>query len=164
MTYTFKIKDKVYKIDIEKEKDQTVVQIDEKDIPVEFQKIDDNLYSIILEGKSLTIGVLRNGKKLQIFMDGDLFEIEAISERDQRKSPQELSGVQELKSPMPSRIVKILKEVGDAVEVDEGVIVLEAMKMESELKSPIEGKVTDILVNEGDAVEAGISLLIVSSE
>ena len=43
MTYTFKIKDKVYTINIEKEKDQTVVQIDEKDIPVEFQKIDDNL-------------------------------------------------------------------------------------------------------------------------
>lgn len=164
MTYTFKIKDKVYTINIEKEKDQTVVQIDEKDIPVEFQKIDDNLYSIIIEGKSLTIGVLRNGNKLQIFMDGDLFEIEAISERDQRKSPQELSGVQELKSPMPSRVVKILKEVGDDVEVDEGVIVLEAMKMESELKSPIQGKVTDILVNEGDAVEAEVSLLIVSSE
>jgi pyruvate carboxylase subunit B len=164
MTYTFKIKDKVYTINIEKEKDQTVVQINEKDIPVEFQKIDDNLYSIIIEGKSLTIGVLRNGNKLQIFMDGDLFEIEAISERDQRKSPQELSGVQELKSPMPSRVVKILKEVGDDVEVDEGVIVLEAMKMESELKSPIQGKVTDILVNEGDAVEAEVSLLIVSSE
>jgi pyruvate carboxylase subunit B len=65
---------------------------------------------------------------------------------------------------MPSRVVKILKEVGDDVEVDEGVIVLEAMKMESELKSPIQGKVTDILVNEGDAVEAEVSLLIVSSE
>ncbi len=164
MTYTFKIKDKVYKINIEKENEQTVVQIDEKDIPVEFEKIDDNLYSIILEGKSLTIGVLRDGKKLQVFMDGDLFEIEAISERDQRKAPQELSGVQNLKAPMPSRVVKILKEVGDAVEVDEGVIVLEAMKMESEIKSPIEGKVTDIMVNEGDAVEAGISLLIISSE
>ncbi len=164
MTYTFKIKDKVYKIDIEKEKDQTVIQIDEKDIPVEFHKIDDHMYSIILEGKSITIGVLRNGKKLQIFMDGNLFEIEAISERDQRKAPQTLSGVQEIKSPMPSRVVKILKEVGDEVLVDEGVIVVEAMKMESELKSPIEGKVTDLLVNEGDAVEAGTSLLIVSSE
>ncbi len=164
MTYTFKIKDQVYKIDIEKEKDQTVIQIDGKDIPVEFQKIDDNLYSIILENKSLTIGVSRNGKKLQVFMDGDLYEVEAISERDQRKSPQKLSGVQEIKSPMPSRIVKILKEVGDEVEVDEGVIVLEAMKMESELKSPIEGNVTDVLVNEGDSVEAETSLLIVSSK
>ncbi len=164
MTYTFKIKDKVFSVEIEKEKDQTVVKINEKDIPVEFEKIDDNLYSIILDGKSLTIGVLKDGKNLQVFMDGDLFEIQAISERDQRKSSQVLSGVQEIKSPMPSRVVKILKEVGDEVVADEGVVVVEAMKMESELKSPIDGKVTDVAVTEGDAVEAGTTLLIVSSE
>ncbi|MGB3729656.1 MAG: hypothetical protein WBA70_10460, partial [Thermodesulfobacteriota bacterium] len=92
MTYTFKIKDQVFSVDIDKEKDQTVVKINEKDIPVEFEKIDNNLYSIILNGKSLTIGVLKNGNNIQVFMDGDLFEIEAISERDQRKSSQVLSG------------------------------------------------------------------------
>jgi len=164
MTYTFKIKDRIFSVDIDHENEQTVIKIDDKEIPVEFEKIDDNLYSIILEGKSLTIGVLKDGKHLQVFMDGDLFEIEAISERDQRKSSQTLSGVQEIKSPMPSRVVKILKNVGDEAGADEGVIVVEAMKMESELKSPIEGKVTDVLVNEGDAVEAGTTLLIVSSE
>lgn len=164
MTYTFKIKDQVFSVEIEQEKDQTIVKINEKDIPVEFEKIDNNLYSIILNGKSLTIGVLKNGNSIQVFMDGDLFEIEAISERDQRKSSQVLSGVQEIKSPMPSRVVKILKEIGEQVAADEGIVVVEAMKMESELKSPIEGKVTDILVNEGDAVEAGNTLLIVSSE
>jgi len=164
MTYTFKIKDKVFSVEINQEKDQTVVQINEKDIPVEFEKIDKNLYSIILDGKSLTIGVLKDGKNIQVVMDGDLFEIEAISERDQRKSSQTLSGVQEIKSPMPSRVVKILKEIGDEVAADEGIVVVEAMKMESELKSPIEGKVTDVLVNEGDAVEAGNTLLIVSSD
>ena len=97
-------------------------------------------------------------------MDGDLFIIEAISERDQRKSSQALSGVQEIKSPMPSRVVKILKDVGDEVSADEGVVVVEAMKMESELKSPIEGKVTEVLVSESDAVEADTTLLIISSE
>ncbi len=164
MTYTFKIKDKVFSVEINQEKDQTVVQINEKDIPVEFEKIDKNLYSIILDGKSLTIGVLKDSKNIQVVMDGDLFEIEAISERDQRKSSQTLSGVQEIKSPMPSRVVKILKEIGDEVAADEGIVVVEAMKMESELKSPIEGKVTEVLVNEGDAVEAGNTLLIVSSD
>ncbi|GJM16122.1 MAG: acetyl-CoA carboxylase biotin carboxyl carrier protein subunit [Thermodesulfobacteriota bacterium] len=164
MTYTFKIKDKVFSVEIEQEKDQTVVKINEEGRPVEFEKIDDYIYSIIVDGKSLTIGVLKNGNNIQVFMDGDLFEIEAISERDQMKSSQVLSGVQEIKSPMPSRVVKILKEIGDEVDADEGIVVVEAMKMESELKSPIEGKVTDVLVNEGDAVEAGNTLLIVSSD
>ncbi len=164
MTYTFKIKDQVFSVEIDQEKDQTIVNINEKEVPVEFEKIDANLYSIILEGKSLTIGVLKNGKSVQVFMDGNLYEFEAISERDQRKSSHLLSGVQEIKTPMPSRVVKILKDVGDEVAADEGVVVVEAMKMESELKSPIEGKVTEVMVAEGDAVEAGNTLLVVSSE
>ena len=65
---------------------------------------------------------------------------------------------------MPSRVVKLLKKQGDEVEADEGVAVVEAMKMESELKSPIKGEVKDVFVNEGDAVEAGTVLLVVSSE
>lgn len=164
MSYTFKIKDQVFNIEVDQEKEQTTVKINDKEIPVEAEKIDSNLYSIIMEGKSITIGVLKNQKNIQVFMDGDLFTIEAISERDQRKSAQVLSGVQEIKSPMPSRVVKILKDVGDEVSTDEGVAVVEAMKMESELKSPIDGKVTDVLANEGDAVEANTTLLIVSSE
>ena len=164
MTYTLKIKDRVFSVEIDNEDDQTIVQINEKEVPVEFQKIDDNLFSIILDGKSLTIGVLKKGNNIQVFMDGNLYEFEAISERDQRKSSHLLSGVQEVKSPMPGRVVKILKKIGEEVATDEGVVVVEAMKMESELKSPIDGKVTDVLVNEGDAVEAGSTLLIVSSE
>jgi biotin carboxyl carrier protein len=65
---------------------------------------------------------------------------------------------------MPSRVVKILKKVGDDVQAGEGVIVVEAMKMESELKSNIEGKVTEIKVEEGDAVESGTALVTLSSE
>jgi pyruvate carboxylase subunit B len=65
---------------------------------------------------------------------------------------------------MSSRVVKILKSLGDEVKLDEGVVVVEAMKMESELKSPINGTVKDIKTKEGDSVEAGTVLLIVSSE
>jgi len=57
----------------------------------------------------------------------------------------------------------LLKDVGEEVKVDEGVIVVEAMKMESELKSSIDGKVIDIRVEEGDAVEGGTVLLSLSS-
>jgi len=65
---------------------------------------------------------------------------------------------------MPSRVVKILKEEGDSVELDEGVIVVEAMKMESELKAPSSGKIKEIRVSEGDAVESGTILVVLSAE
>ncbi len=164
MTYTFKIFDQIYKITLEEEEGQLRVELDGGSYAVDFQKIEDNLYSFLIDGKSSTMGVFRKGKKVQVFLDGDLYELEAVSEREQRKTSHIVSGIQEIKSPMPSRVVKVLKGEGDEVALDEGLIVVEAMKMESELKSPIAGKVKSVMVKEGDAVELGTVLLVVSSE
>ena len=164
MTYTFKIQDQIYKITLEKEEGQLQAEIDGNTVPVDFVKLENNLYSLLVDGKSMTVGVVRKGRKLQVFIDGDLYELEAVSEREQRKTSHIISGVQEIKSPMPSRVVKILKGEGDEVAADEGVIVVEAMKMESELKSPIAGQIKNVMVKEGDAVESGTVLLVVSSE
>jgi biotin carboxyl carrier protein len=164
MTYTFKFLDRLYKINLEKDDHQLQMEIDSNSIPVDFEKIENNLYSILINGQSKKIGVLKKGKKLQVFLDGDLYELEAVSEREQRKTSQIATGVQEIKSPMPSRVVKILKGEGDEVAAEEGIIVVEAMKMESELKTPIAGIIKEIMVKEGDTVESGTVLLIVSSE
>ncbi|HKQ32085.1 MAG TPA: biotin/lipoyl-containing protein [Thermodesulfobacteriota bacterium] len=164
MTYTFKIRDQICKITLEEEDGQLRAEIDGNSIPVDFVKIENNLYSMLVNGKSMTVGVVRKGRKVQVFIEGDLYELEAVSEREQRKTSHIVSGVQEIKSPMPSRVVKILKGEGDEVTSDEGLIVVEAMKMESELKSPIAGKIKNIMVKEGDTVESGTVLLVVSSE
>jgi pyruvate carboxylase subunit B len=164
MTYTFKIRDQIYKISLEKEDSLLQVEIEGRSVEVDFERIEDNLYSVLMDGKSMTIGVFRKGKKVQVFIEGELYELEAVSEREQRKTSHIVSGIQEIKSPMPSRVVKILKGEGDEVAPDEGLIVIEAMKMESELKSPIAGKIKNLTVKEGDAVESGTVLLVVSSE
>ncbi len=164
MTYTFKIRDQIYKITLENEDGQLQAEIEGRSIPVDFEKIEDDLYSVLIDGKSVSIGVFRKGRKVQVFIEGELYELEAVSEREQRKTSHIVSGIQEIKSPMPSRVVKILKGEGDEVAPDEGLIVVEAMKMESELKSPIAGKVKNVMVKEGDAVESGTVLLVVSSE
>ncbi len=164
MIYTFKFQDQTYKINLEEEGKETVVEIEGKKIPVEFQKIDENFYSILLGGKSIGVGILKRGKRVDVFVEGDLYEFESISDREREKAKGAVSGVQEIKSPMPSRVVKILKKGDEEVKEGEGVIVIEAMKMESELKSPIEGKVKEIKVKEGDAVESGTVLLVISSE
>ncbi|MCI0481329.1 MAG: biotin/lipoyl-binding protein [Candidatus Dadabacteria bacterium] len=164
MTYTFKIRDQIYKITLEKEDGQLQAEIEGTSITVDFEKIEDDLYSVLIDGRSISIGVFRKGKKVQVFIEGELYELEAVSEREQRKTSHIVSGIQEIKSPMPSRVVKILKGEGDEVAPDEGLIVVEAMKMESELKSPIAGKVKNLMVKEGDAVESGAVLLVVSSE
>ncbi len=70
------------------------------------------------------------------------------------------SGTQEIRAQMPGRIVKLLVAKGDSVETEQGLLVIEAMKMENEIRSPIDGVVTEVGVTEGDPVE-GQALLVV---
>ena len=62
---------------------------------------------------------------------------------------------------MPGKIVKVEVQAGEAVSEGQGIVIVEAMKMENEIPSPIDGVVTDIQVSEGDTVEAGAVLFMV---
>jgi biotin carboxyl carrier protein len=64
-------------------------------------------------------------------------------------------GRQQVTAYMPGRVVAILKEAGDAVEAGEGIVVLEAMKMENEIQAESSGTLTKVLVETGQAVDAG---------
>ena len=71
------------------------------------------------------------------------------------------AGTQQVRSPMPGKVVKLLVKAGDAVKARQGLVVVEAMKMENELRSPKDGRVSDVLVAEGASVEAGRLLVVV---
>ncbi|HZS38549.1 MAG TPA: biotin/lipoyl-containing protein, partial [Polyangia bacterium] len=68
------------------------------------------------------------------------------------------SGPLSVKSPMPGKVVKVLVRAGDDVKAGQGIVVVEAMKMENELKAPRDGKIKEVQVQEGQAVEAGQTL------
>ena len=70
-------------------------------------------------------------------------------------------GEQSITAPMPGRVVRVLVGPGDEVAVRQGVVVVEAMKMENELRSPKAGRIKDVSVKAGDSVEAGRVLLVV---
>ncbi len=65
-------------------------------------------------------------------------------------------------APMPGRVVKVLVKAGDAVEARQGLVVVEAMKMENELRAPGAGTVTEVKVTEGASVEANAVLVVIS--
>jgi len=70
-------------------------------------------------------------------------------------------GPKPLKAPMPGRVVRVLAEIGDQVEAHQGIIVIEAMKMQNELKSPKAGKLVELRAETGGTVAAGDVLAIV---
>ena len=71
------------------------------------------------------------------------------------------AGTQQVLAPMPGKVVKVLVQAGDEVKARQGLVVVEAMKMENELRSPKDGRVSDVLVAEGASVEAGRLLVVV---
>ena len=72
------------------------------------------------------------------------------------------NGDQRVVAPMPGKVVKVLVAVGDSVEAPQGLVVVEAMKMENELTVSRAGTVSKIEVSEGASVEAGRLLMVVS--
>jgi len=73
-----------------------------------------------------------------------------------------LEGPQRIDAPMPGKVVRVLVKAGDEVGEGQGLIVVEAMKMENELKSPKAGKITELHAVEGAAVESGAKLAVVT--
>ena len=69
-------------------------------------------------------------------------------------------GPQRVAAPMPGKIVKLLVKPGDKVQARQGVVVVEAMKMENELRARAAGTVSEVRVTEGASVEAGAILVI----
>ena len=71
------------------------------------------------------------------------------------------SGPQRVTSPMPGKIVRLLVKTGDQVTARQGLVVVEAMKMENELRAARDGRVREVSVAEGQSVDAGAVLLVV---
>src|SRR5437667_185485 len=75
--------------------------------------------------------------------------------RGRRHGTLESEGRRQISAPMPGKVVRVLVQTGDRVEAGQGLMVVEAMKMQNEIKSPKSGVVERILVAEGQAVNSG---------
>ena len=96
--------------------------------------------------------------------DGYRFAIDAVDERgrairEMARAAAASAGPAPLKAPMPGLIVRVLVAPGDTVTEGQGLVVMEAMKMENELRSPSAGTVRSVAATPGTAVEKGAILI-----
>ena len=89
-----------------------------------------------------------------------LLDEQLLARRQQRGAGELLDGAG-IVAPMPGKVVKALVVEGDEVDEGQGVIVVEAMKMENELRAPASGTIKEIKVASGDSVEAGQMLVVI---
>jgi biotin carboxyl carrier protein len=118
-----------------------------------------NTFSVLLAGQSHEISVTSAADgKLNLQSGRFEFTAEVIdprSWRGRRHGGVEAEGRQQVVAPMPGKVIRVLVGAGEKVEAGQGLLVVEAMKMQNEIRSPKSGTVERVVVAEGQAVNAG---------
>ena len=119
-------------------------------------QVEPGVYSILLDGRVYEACTDRTPRRLVVVVAGERFEVEVRDPRSwSRKSVSGSQGVATLSAPMPGKVIRVLVATGDAVEAGQGVLVVEAMKMQNEIKAPRSGHVVSLVAREGATVAAG---------
>jgi biotin carboxyl carrier protein len=142
-----------------------LVTVDGEEHRVDAYQVQSTVWSMLHRNRSIECDVKEGAEgDFEVLIFGDLYAFNLMNE--QKKAMARAAGKGGaaralLTSPMPGKVVKLLVAEGEEVAVDQGVIVVEAMKMENELKTAVAGKVKEIFVTEGGIVESGAKLLLV---
>lgn len=123
----------------------------------DIREIEQGKAIVVDEGR--VIRVTHSGGK--VLVNGKAAEIDLSDPRDRRRGSGAggANGRQEVRSAMPGKVVRVLVAVGAVVEAGQGLLILEAMKMQNEVKAKGPGAVTAIGAVEGETVAAGAVLV-----
>ena len=153
-------------IELEREAAGWRVTLDGRPVAVDAVEVAPNVVSILLEGQSFEISVTPSPDgKLKLQTGSREFTAEVIDPRawsGRRHGNVEAEGRQQIVAPMPGKVVRLLVKAGDHVEAGQGLLVVEAMKMQNEIRAPKSGTLERILAKEGQPVNAGEVLCVVA--
>jgi biotin carboxyl carrier protein len=129
---------------------------------VDAHKLEGDFYTLITGERSYEVSVERRGDSYHV-RHGAAEQLVELSDPS-RKGRETLggpSGPERVVALMPGRVVRVLAAEGDAVEAGQGVVVVEAMKMENEIAAPRTGRVASVAVRSGQPVEGGALLMVI---
>jgi biotin carboxyl carrier protein len=119
-------------------------------------------FSVIIGNRSFDLDVIRQGEDFIVVSRNGACHLTLEDARRRlmnARAGREVSGKVQMRAMMPGRVLSVAVKVGDEVAANQGVLVIEAMKMENELKSPKAGKVVEVKVTAGQTVEKGELLI-----
>ena len=166
MAFVAKLGEQTYTVEIEETgKGLYRVSVDGNEFFVDGKKTGRTNYSLIVDNRSFEIEVDNAEDEYRVLVDGRNYHVNLVDERRVRvggaQSDLQLEGRQRVSVPMPGKVIEVLVSEGESVEKGQGLVIVEAMKMENEVRSPITGEVKEIKVKPGDAVEGGAVLLVI---
>jgi len=140
------------------------VQVGEATFSVDARRAAEGIWSLLIGPDAHTVDVNEEDGVFVVQVDGETYRIRVEEETRyiiRTRGGHAAQAGQSLKAPMPGRVVLVEVTVGQAVRPGDGLIVLEAMKMENEFRATVAGVVKEVRVQVGQAVNPGDVLVVI---
>lgn len=167
MTIEIEVGNRVQTVSVHRKGALLQVAMNGKTYLVDARRITDEAISLLLDGRSIDTAFApqRHNGAVDVHLDGVVVPVQIRQAgafgRQKKDAGGHGSGPQRLVAPMPGKVVRVLVKAGDAVTARQGLVVVEAMKMENELRAARDGRVREVMAREGQSVDAGAVLAIV---
>jgi len=146
-------------VELEAEGESYRVSLDGQVVSVDATLIAEGTVSVLLDGQSFVVHITPSlDGKIKLQTGPHEYTAELLDPRawrGRRHGALEAEGRQQITAPMPGKVIRVLVNAGDEVEAGQGLVVVEAMKMQNEIRSPKKGKVERLQAKEGQNVNAG---------
>ena len=164
MVYDVIVDGKPYRLELEKTASGWKCRLDGKEIRLDAVLPRRDVLSLLVDGRAFEVKREQTSTDLHMWVGSARFAVELHDPRSLRArkgSAADEKGPRKIVAPMPGRVVRVLVAEQAEVEAGQGVIVVEAMKMQNEIKSPKKGIVKKMVAAAGAAVNVGDVLAIV---
>jgi biotin carboxyl carrier protein len=137
------------------------VRLDGRPVEVDVHDAGPHALSLIADGRAYDAVVERREGGYRVVLRGQTIEVSLVeASRGAVAARRETGGPSRVQAPMPGKLVRVLVRPGEDVGAGQGLVVMEAMKMENEIRAPRAGRVKEAPVQEGQAVETGALLVL----
>jgi biotin carboxyl carrier protein len=164
MLFDVNIEGQTHRLELNRIEGQWQCRLDGRDVPVDAVLARRDVLSVLLNGKAYEVKRERTATDTHLWVGPVRYSAELSDPRSLR-SRKAAAGLEQgpvkLLAPMPGKVVRVLVAEKTEVAAGQGILVVEAMKMQNELKSPRAGVVQRIMASEGAAVNAGDVLAVV---
>jgi len=152
-----------HRVEVTGGKGRYAVAVDGRSLEVDWREAGGPFVSLLMDGRSHHVGLEPCPGGYRVLVGSDEFAVELLERNRVDAVPARggAAGPARLVAPMPGRIVRVMVESGQEVAAGQGLVVMEAMKMENELRSPRAGRVAEVHAHERQTVETGALLVVV---
>jgi biotin carboxyl carrier protein len=169
MKLSIKLEGKPHTVELVRVGERLRCNLDGRALEADAVEVAPGVYSVLMGGESLEVRVEPRTEAgvngLRVVVGSREFSADVRDQRQWRRrrgAAAEAEGRQQVLAPMPGKIIRVLVKAGDSIGMKQGLVVVEAMKMQNEIRSPKSGVVERILVTEGQTVNTGEVLAIIA--